>query len=40
MFLNLFSILKFKKKNFFVKYSDKDKIYDVVKNNLVLNLFN
>lgn len=40
MFLNLFSLLKLKKKYFFVKYSDEDKIYDVVKINLVLNLFN
>lgn len=38
--LNLSSILKFKKKNLSVKYSDKDKIYDVVKNNLASNSFN
>lgn len=38
--LNLSSILKLKKKNLSVKYSDKDKIYDVVKNNLASNSFN
>lgn len=37
--LNLSSLLKLKK-NLSVKYSDKDKIYDVVKNNLASNSFN
>lgn len=37
--LNLSSLLKLKK-NLSVKYSDEDKIYDVVKINLASNSFN